>query len=112
MKQNPLKSCLHNIFRASLTVSFFSFSTIGLATDSSEFQKYDQLKPVSDKREFRTLTLNNNLNVLLISNPGRNKASATMDVGVGSLAEPGEFQGLAHFLEHLLFLGTSKYPEI
>lgn len=27
------------------------------------------------------------------------------------MSDPREFPGLAHFLEHMLFLGTQKYPE-
>jgi len=34
-----------------------------------------------------------------------------MDVHVGSFADPAEWPGLAHFLEHMLFLGTKKYPK-
>ena len=36
--------------------------------------------------------------------------AAAMDVGVGSSSEPEELPGLAHFVEHMLFLGTDKYP--
>lgn len=32
-------------------------------------------------------------------------------VHVGSLSDPDELPGLAHFLEHMLFLGTAKYPK-
>ena len=38
--------------------------------------------------------------------PGPQRAAAAMVVGVGSWADPPETQGCAHFLEHLLFLGT------
>lgn len=31
-----------------------------------------------------------------------------MDVNVGHLSDPEDWQGLAHFLEHLLFMGTEK----
>ena len=65
-----------------------------------------------DKRTYRALTLPNKLQVLLIHDPQAKKSAAAMDVNVGSLAEPWEHQGLAHFLEHMLFLGTSKYPEV
>ncbi|KAK6048006.1 hypothetical protein COOONC_14489 [Cooperia oncophora] len=34
-----------------------------------------------------------------------------MDVNVGSLMDPWDLQGLAHFCEHMLFLGTDKYPK-
>ena len=40
-----------------------------------------------------------------------NKASACMDVMVGHFNDPVELPGLAHFCEHMLFLGTRKYPE-
>lgn len=39
------------------------------------------------------------------------KAAAAMAVRVGSLSDPEDMQGLAHFLEHMLFLGTAKYPD-
>jgi len=35
-----------------------------------------------------------------------------MSVEVGSLQDPDARQGLAHFLEHMLFLGTEKYPDV
>lgn len=38
-------------------------------------------------------------------------AAVALSVGVGSFADPPECQGLAHFLEHLLFMGSEKYPE-
>ena len=42
---------------------------------------------------------------------GLRNAAAAMIVGVGSLYDPPECQGMAHFLEHLLFMGSKKYPE-
>ena len=33
------------------------------------------------------------------------------DVGVGHFSDPEEIPGLAHFCEHMLFLGTEKYPD-
>ena len=79
---------------------------------SEETVNLDSLTPIHSKTERRSFTLPNKLQVLLISNPNRAKASAALDVKVGSLAEPKKFPGLAHFLEHLLFLGTGKYPEV
>lgn len=34
-----------------------------------------------------------------------------MYVNIGNLYDPPHINGLAHFLEHMLFLGTKKYPE-
>ena len=71
----------------------------------------DQKRP-GDKRRLKSVTLNNQLEILIISDPDLNKSAASMDVGVGSLEDPLEHQGLAHFLEHMLFLGTKKYPDV
>lgn len=68
-------------------------------------------KPALDDRRYRGLELSNGLKAMLISDPTTDKSSASMDVGVGYLADPWELQGLAHFCEHMLFLGTAEYPE-
>jgi hypothetical protein len=48
--------------------------------------------------------------VLLVSDPEAGDAAGALDVSVGSMADPVDHQGLAHFLEHMLFLGSTKYP--
>ncbi|SGY41131.1 BQ5605_C003g02474 [Microbotryum silenes-dioicae] len=52
--------------------------------------------------------LKNGMEVLLISDPKADKAAAAMDVKVGHLSDPEDLQGLAHFCEHLMFMGTEK----
>lgn len=72
------------------------------------------IKPVqspNDDKAYRLLTLDNDMQVLLISDPGTPKAAAALDVHVGSGDNPEGRGGLAHFLEHMLFLGTDKYPD-
>ncbi|KAI3760352.1 hypothetical protein L1987_50746 [Smallanthus sonchifolius] len=39
------------------------------------------------------------------------KAAAAMCVGMGSFCDPLEAQGLAHFLEHMLFMGSAEFPD-
>ena len=65
-----------------------------------------------DLSETKILTLDNGLDVIIVSNPKYNISAASMNVKVGSLSDPKEAQGLAHFLEHMLFLGTEKYPDV
>jgi insulysin len=60
----------------------------------------------------RVVQLENGLEALLICDPKANKSSAALDVRVGSLAEPDAYPGMAHFIEHLLFMGTAKYPDV
>lgn len=45
------------------------------------------------------------------SEPLIKKAAAAMCVGMGSFADPPKAQGLAHFLEHMLFMGSSEFPD-
>ncbi len=72
------------------------------------------LQPVtspSDSREYRQITLANEMEVLLISDPNTPTAAAALDVATGHMDNPPGREGLAHFLEHMLFLGTEKYPD-
>ncbi|MZH46951.1 MAG: peptidase M16, partial [Nitrospinae bacterium] len=65
-----------------------------------------------DKRKTQTLSLENGLDVLLISDPDVHRSAVALSVGTGYLYDPDEKAGLAHYLEHMLFLGTEKYPEV
>ena len=69
-------------------------------------------KSPNDPRDYRFLTLSNGLRVLLVSDPKTDKAAASLVALRGSFHEPKEYLGLAHFLEHMLFIGTKKYPEV
>lgn len=71
----------------------------------------DPIVSPNDPRAYRALTLDNGLEVLLVSAPKADKAAAAMNVDVGSSDDPDATPGLAHFLEHMLFLGTDRYPE-
>jgi len=65
----------------------------------------------NDPRSYRALVLDNELKVILVSDPETDRAAASLSVAAGSGADPRDRPGLAHFLEHMLFLGTGKYPQ-
>lgn len=65
----------------------------------------------ADKKIYSAFTLENGLTALVISDPDAEKAAASVNVAAGSYHEPVEHLGLAHYLEHLLFLGTKNHPE-
>ncbi|MGI9333438.1 MAG: insulinase family protein [Gammaproteobacteria bacterium] len=69
------------------------------------------VKRATDTRVYRSFVLDNGLRALVISDPETDKAAAALDVNVGSGSDPAGREGLAHFLEHMLFLGTAKYPK-
>ncbi|KAJ2101377.1 metalloprotease [Coemansia sp. S100] len=68
-------------------------------------------KSSNDKNQYRLIRLLNNLTALCVQDVEAKEAAASLSVNVGSNANPAEFPGLAHFLEHMLFLGTEKYPK-
>lgn len=64
-----------------------------------------------DSKSYRGLVLDNGMKVMLVSDTETDQAAASLDVHVGSGSDPEGWNGLAHFLEHMLFLGTGKFPE-
>ena len=38
------------------------------------------------------------------------RAAVAMAVGVGSFSDPEDLQGLSHYLEHMLFMGSEDFP--
>lgn len=89
-----------------LTCLYFSSASYATIVDIGNIDK-GQI----DTREYQYLLLDNQLKVLLISDADADKAAASLDVHVGSADDPKDREGLAHFLEHMLFLGTEKYPD-
>jgi len=69
-------------------------------------------KHPDDESASRSFVLENGLKVLVVSDPKFNVSAASLEVQVGSLMDPKGRQGLAHFLEHMLFLGTGKFPDV
>lgn len=64
----------------------------------------------TDYRAYRSLTLPSGLDVLLVHDKRAAKAAAAVALPVGSLENPDSQPGLAHYLEHMLFLGSGSYP--
>jgi predicted Zn-dependent peptidase len=54
--------------------------------------------------------LKNGVRLILIPVPGVNSIASAVMVGVGSRYETRQINGISHFLEHMVFKGTKKYP--
>lgn len=67
-------------------------------------------KSPNDPRDYRFFVLPNGLKCLAVSDSEADEAAASIDVNIGQVHEPEDALGLAHFLEHMLFLGSEKYP--
>jgi insulysin len=94
-----------------LFLFFLLFSVIKSQIRITDEDAVQVRTPDEDYRSIEVITLENGLEVVLVSDPFTLYSSAAMDVGVGSFSEPEEILGLAHFLEHMLFLGNEAYPE-
>ena len=69
----------------------------------------DKLETSSlDDRSYRVIRLPNKLEALLVHDPDTDKASASVNVNVGSFSDADDMPGMAHAVEHLLFMGTEK----
>jgi insulysin len=69
------------------------------------------LTPSLQGRQVLKLRLNNGLEAVLISDPLAELSAAALTVKTGSWQDYKDYPGIAHFLEHMLFLGTKKYPQ-
>ncbi|TGD74117.1 peptidase M16 [Mangrovimicrobium sediminis] len=92
-----------------LPIALLSLLLVACATLAPDYLA--PAKSPNDARDYRLLTLDNQLQVLLISDPNSPTAAAALDIDAGSGDNPPGRDGLAHFLEHMLFLGTDKYPD-
>jgi insulysin len=69
------------------------------------------LLPKNETRIFEPYILDNGIKTILVEDTLIDKTIVCVAVNTGSLANPKDYQGLAHFLEHMLFLGSKKYKE-
>lgn len=67
------------------------------------------IKSPNDKNDYHTFELNNKLQVFLEHNSKIKISCVMVIVKIGYTID--KFNGMAHFLEHMLFNGTLKYPE-
>jgi Insulinase (Peptidase family M16) len=86
---------------ATMTASNYPMPSAELLTDKME-------TPALDDRSYRVIRLPNKLEALLVHDPETDKASAAMDVNVGNFSDRSDMPGMAHAVEHLLFMGTEK----
>ena len=105
-----MKKKLKHLLWIKLSFVSLLFCSISLLTAKTT-ESVDIIKAKNDSRDYRYIELKNGITAVLISDPKAQKAAAAIDVGIGSFDNPVGKEGLAHFLEHVLFLGNSKYPD-
>lgn len=65
---------------------------------------------MANETPFQKFTLDNGIRVLVHELPHTRSATTTMYVATGARYEAEPVSGISHFIEHMLFKGTAKYP--
>lgn len=69
------------------------------------------IKGSSDWRDYKALKLPNGITCVLVHDKESKTTACSVSVGVGASADPRDLSGLAHFAEHMCFLGSEEYPK-
>jgi len=67
-------------------------------------------KGKSDWRVYKSFRLHNGVTCTVVNDKESKTTAVACAVHVGAAADPREMSGLAHFCEHMCFLGSEKYP--
>lgn len=76
------------------------------------------IKSKGDMKDYRLVKLSNGVKALLIRKnndlsevDNEALAAANVTISLGSFDDPPNAMGLAHYLEHMVHMGSDKYPE-
>ena len=65
----------------------------------------------ADYRKYRAIRLGNGITALLTNDAQSKHFAAAVSIDAGASSDPRQLPGLAHFTEHMCFLGSKRYPE-
>ncbi|NWA91342.1 insulinase family protein [Pseudomonas sp. D8002] len=71
----------------------------------------EPIKSPSDRNNYRSIRLQNNIIALLVNDHAATKSAIAITVNAGSDQDPESLPGLAHLTEHMVFLGSRRYPD-
>ena len=89
-----------------LIVGIFALSQI--AHSAPVDSKYPYESVPNDPFSLRIYTLSNGLKIYISENHAEPRVQTNIAVRTGSKQDPSDATGLAHYLEHMLFKGTSE----
>ena len=101
--------------RAALALGGMVFASLLVACGQPPASTQDAEPAViispNDDRDYGLIELANGLEVILVSDPNAEKSAAALSIGLGAASDPEEYPGMAHYLEHMLFMGSAQFPE-
>lgn len=99
------------VWTASLLLIFTMFSQVASAEKGWQPIEQTIQKSNKDPRHYQAIRLDNGMTVLLVSDAQATKSLAALSLPIGSLDDPDRQLGLAHYLEHMVLMGSKRYPE-
>lgn len=88
-----------------------AYPTQTTASHGFHYLETEIRKSPTDTAAYQAIRLDNGMEVLLISDEKANKSLFSVGISVGSMEDPLNQQGLAHYLEHMILMGSKAYPE-
>ncbi|PWU14928.1 MAG: hypothetical protein C5B49_12480 [Bdellovibrio sp.] len=98
------------VFLQFIGISHQAFALTNLSPEIY-IENLKQQKSQIFQTQQESLILPNGLRLLLVSDPRAKESACTVSVNTGFVDDPVAYRGLAHYLEHMLFLGSQKYPD-
>jgi len=93
-------------------LTLFNACSVGDTPSDEKTSKYTYEEVEGDPFGLRIYTLDNGLKVYLSENHSEPRVQTNIAVRTGSKQDPADATGLAHYLEHMLFKGTSKIASL
>ena len=87
----------------------FTFLACNDSTEPKQKSKYQYETVDGDPLNTQIYTLDNGLKIFMSVNKDAPRITTQIAVRTGSKQDPADATGLAHYLEHMLFKGTSKF---
>jgi secreted Zn-dependent insulinase-like peptidase len=97
---------------ALITISFFIASCGSNKKEATTSYKYAYETVEGDVLNTFIYTLDNGLKIYMSVNKDEPRIQTNIAVNTGSKQDPSDATGLAHYLEHMVFKGTSKLATI
>ena len=98
---------MKNKFRQLLQITLIAAVAVAFTACGGKKYKYETVK--GDPTETRIYTLDNGLKVYMSVNQEEPRIQTYIAVRTGSKNDPAETTGLAHYLEHIMFKGTTNF---
>ncbi|MDG6881283.1 Protease 3 precursor [Phocoenobacter uteri] len=119
MQKSLLSYLISAVLATTISMQAVSFEAENTQNPSLVSQQHSGFKIISnnikkspaDTATYQGIQLDNGMTVLLISDPKANKSLMSAVLPIGSMEDPQSQQGLAHYLEHMVFMGSKKFPE-